>query len=292
MTYKHRFHTSPRMFDLDTQRHVTSRTYEAFAWEGRMRTMGELGYSLESMLESQQSLDTVLTHCSFSKEQMPGADLEVITYLQCGDGRQYWYQEILQSDGAVACKIATETQLKDPQDICAFSLSAGALQGTESGINPQTVIEQLPHDFPSRKKASAVETEVVAQYSERTPFFDYPPASFWRFIEEGRWGFSHEIGLDQKRILEMDTVTFFTSGTFRIYRQPRAGEVLKVHTWVDRIEKIRCFLRSDVVDADGELLMSNIEEQLIVSLSRRRPRRAGPEYVHMVEKYLENTPSD
>ena len=39
MSYFLEFNATPRMFDLDTQRHVTSRTYEAFCWEGRIRMM-------------------------------------------------------------------------------------------------------------------------------------------------------------------------------------------------------------------------------------------------------------
>ncbi len=275
------------MFDLDTQRHVTSRTYEALCWEGRLRLLADLGYSLDSMLEKGQRLDVELTHCSFSREQLPGNQLIVETVLELQGSKQLWLQEVKQDDGSLACRIATITTLIQGGEVQSMNVENPE---SDSSVSPVEYISSLPGSFAERTNCEAVETTVTALYSERTPFFNYPSAAFWRLIEEGRWGFSHAIGLDQKRILEMDTVTFFTSGTFRIYRQPVAGELLKVYTWVDRIEKIRCFLRSDVLDTAGELIMSNIEEQLIVSLSRRRPRRAGPEYVHMVEKYLENRP--
>ncbi|MBI38779.1 MAG: hypothetical protein CMF59_04210 [Leptospiraceae bacterium] len=288
MSYFLEFNATPRMFDLDTQRHVTSRTYEAFCWEGRIRMMASLGYSLDSMLEAGQSLQPELTHCSFSREQLPGNALKVETHLELDGERQLWLQEVKQEDGVLACRIATVTRLLTAGTTLTMATDESGVAHSEE--SPMDYIGKLPTSFAERKNCDAVATPVTALYSERTPFFSYPAAAYWRMVEEGRWGFSYAIGLDQKRILEMDTVTFFTSGTFGIYRQPLPGELLNVYTWVDRLEKIRCYLRSDVLDQQGNLIMSNIEEQLIVSLSRRRPRRAGPEYIHMIEKYLENKP--
>ena len=58
--------------------------------------------------------------------------------------------------------------------------------------------------------------------------------------------------------------------------------------WIEKIEKIRCFMRQDVTPKDSdEVLLSIREEQLIVSLSRRRPRKAPPEFIQMVSDYME-----
>lgn len=290
MSYYQNFNIAARLFDMDTQRHVTSRTYEAFCWEGRIRMMKALGYPLDSMLEKNERLTPKMTHCSFSKEQLPGNELVVHTYMEPKADQQSWLQEVKQTDGALACRIATITAFEREGQIHAADFPAKGDGVDSSEISPSSIISELPSTIDARTNCDSVQTPVTAMYSERSPFFNYPSAAFWRLIEEGRWGFSHAIGLDHKRILELDTITFFTSGTFRIYQQPVAGEVLTVHTWVDRIEKIRCFLRNDVMDTGGNLIASNIEEQLIVSLSRRRPKRAGPEYIHLVEKYLSKRP--
>lgn len=39
-----------RISDLDTQRHVTSRTYENFCLEGRFRTLEKNGFSIREIL--------------------------------------------------------------------------------------------------------------------------------------------------------------------------------------------------------------------------------------------------
>jgi len=330
------------MADLDTQRHVTSRTYEAFCWEGRHSLLAELGYGLQRMFEDRIRLNVLITHCSFSREQHPGNPLLIHTWLELAENRQYWYQQVTEPDGAVACIIATVTELidasgellaldhqaKSPQDTPGV---AKGVEGASSGqalpvkasersvasgqseppersapaersepnepsdrpepmdppVAPLSFSSTLPADLKPPGRAGTVETIVTAPFSDRSPFFDFPPGAFWKMIEEGRWGFSHAVGLDEDRIREVDTVTFFTSGTFHIYRQPTAGATLQIQTWVDRIEKIRCFLRSDIRE-NGELICSNIEEQLVVSLSRRRPRKAPPEFVAMVQPYLEN----
>ena len=38
-------------FDLDWNRHVTSRTYERFSQEGRYRILAENGYSIQKCME-------------------------------------------------------------------------------------------------------------------------------------------------------------------------------------------------------------------------------------------------
>ena len=290
MAFYDEFEIAARMYDLDTQRHVTSRTYEAFCWEGRFRLLEKAGLGIASLLEDEVRFLPELSHCSFSREQMPGAPLKVRTWMSLRKDRQDWVQDICEMDGKLACRIATTTRTDPPgQDL---QNAKWAQLSSSDAHDPEGFIGGLPGDFKAPDNCETVHTRVRVGYSERTPFFDYGPATFWRIIEEGRWGFSDAIGLDQKMIMELDTVTFFTSGTFRIFRQPVAGELLTIHTWVDRLEKIRCFLRSDVVDQSCDSVFSNVEEQLIVSLSRRRPRRAGPDFVHLIEKYLANMPSE
>ncbi|MCB1168366.1 MAG: hypothetical protein KDK33_19585, partial [Leptospiraceae bacterium] len=274
-------------------RHVTSRTYEAFCWEGRLDMLAFLGLPLPEMLEHTILLNPELTHCSFHREQQAGSQMVVHSWMELAQDRLHFYQEIRDSAQELVCKIATTyTVLREGESLSGQQIQEllDLSKAASADRQPAAFIASLPAISPGRPECKTVPTQLRVGYSDRTPFFDYQPGAFWRFIEEARWEFSTAIGLDQKRILEYDTVTFFTSGTFHIFRQPVAGEILRVETWIHRIEKIRCFLRSDVYDAEGNVVLCNIEEQLIVSLSRRRPRRAGPEFLHLVEEFIEVPP--
>jgi acyl-CoA thioesterase FadM len=68
-----------RFADLDTQRHITSRTYESFALEGRYRVLEKLGMPFEQIKNEQISLVTINGYCKFHRQQFPGAELNVET---------------------------------------------------------------------------------------------------------------------------------------------------------------------------------------------------------------------
>lgn len=278
----------PRAADLDTQRHVTSRTYESYCWEARYALLAEQGYGSDRLIEEKILLRPASTSLRFFREQMPGAALQVRTELIPGeDADLAFVQEVVEAgSGATACRIVTH--VRSEVDGKALRLQ---LKPTSPGEDDAWTAEPLtapPQKFAGRNKR--VSAPAVMLYSERTPFFDHPPTALWRIAEEGRWQFSYTVGLDQKKIYETDTITFFTSANFEFYRIPRGGEEMIIRTWIESIEKIRCFMRQDVETKDGELLFSVREEQLIVSLSRRRPRKAPPEFVGMIADYMESAP--
>ena len=68
-----------RFADLDTQRHVTSRTYESFALEGRYRVLAQLGFTREKIQEEQIYLNPVSGYSKFHRQQFPGVELRVET---------------------------------------------------------------------------------------------------------------------------------------------------------------------------------------------------------------------
>lgn len=289
------FHSSisvrPRLADLDTQRHVTSRIYESFAWEGRHRLLDEQGYGIPRLLEEGVRLIPRRSVCSFQREQNPGAELAVETEAEAGaNGQICWRQRVVESanGGAVACKILTETQsqrsgqavqLLDPPD--PEKQPAAAPDGPAADLAAAAPIS------PFSGNCRQVAARWIMPYSERTVFYDYPISALWRIAEDGRWHFSTAIGLTEDRIRQLDTITFFIAGAFEFHQAPEAGSELGVRVWLERIEKIRCFMRTDVFDRTGAIVLSCRDEQLIVSLSRRRPRKAPPEFLEMVGAYLE-----
>jgi acyl-CoA thioesterase FadM len=66
-----------RFADLDTQRHVTSRTYEQFALEGRYRMLAKLGYNQERIQNENIYLEAISGYSKFHRQQFPGVQLKV-----------------------------------------------------------------------------------------------------------------------------------------------------------------------------------------------------------------------
>lgn len=296
----HQFTTTARFADLDTQRHVTSRTFESFCMESRFELLFQEGHfegadlNLQTLIDNKILLQPQINFVKFYKEQQPGAELRITTEAySMQDGCIYWYHEVLSKKDEVACVIALKTQsmirgktnqpvqlLEDePIDDAFFH---GLVKVKKYNINLQTPIKQFNN--------SCKQTPGTFQflYSDRTPFFDYPMTAIWRVFEEGRWQFGEAMGFTQERILELDTITFFTGATIQIHAIPEAGKLLQVLAWVEKIEKIRLFLRQDLVDPeDGRVYMSMREEQLIVSLAKRRPKKADPAFLNILADFIE-----
>ncbi|HNN01911.1 MAG TPA: hypothetical protein PKG67_15750, partial [Turneriella sp.] len=75
------YFATTRFADLDTQRHVTSRTYEEFALEGRYRVLAKLGYNQERIQNENIYLEAISGYSKFHRQQFPGAQLNVQTFV-------------------------------------------------------------------------------------------------------------------------------------------------------------------------------------------------------------------
>jgi len=280
-----------RFADLDTQRHVTSRTYESFALEGRYRLLEKLGYTLDQVKNEQIYLNPVSGYAKFHRQQFPGAELKVVTDAfvnpsplpspnrgGAGGGVQeiHWDQKIFEKSGELVCHLQQHTR----------STKAGAplaIEGITSEVSEPILYEKLQPWSGSGER-------IVAQY--QLPYCDrdfagkYNLASLWKIFEEGRWMFVEKTGLTYEKIVELDTTSFFMGSIANFYAEVPSGRTLQVMTWIERIEKIRYWFRQDVLH-NGKLLISMRDEQLIVSLSRARPQRATPEFLKYIGKYVE-----
>lgn len=288
---EHRTPIVPRLSDLDTQRHVTSRSYEQFCWQGRHELLAEHGYDLTRLLEERILLVPFKSYVKFYREQMPGNPIEVLTRAHVGPKNIiYWVQEIYNIDNCdLACRLITVTKSRAKNKGIELLADQARLQSEKElqidGVAVDVVLKK-PKTFSGNCKR--VKSPFVTQYSARSYFFDYPPSEYWRIMEEGRWAFGQKLGFTQKTIEQIDTTTFFTGGTYYWAKIPEAGQELVVYTWVEKIDNIRCFLRQDVHTKKGDQFIFCIrEEQLIVSLSKRRPRKAPLEWVTMVKSYIE-----
>lgn len=272
-----------RFADLDTQRHITSRTYESFALEGRYRVLEQLGLPFETIKNEQISLVTVSGYCKFHRQQFPGAELNVVTTLTpspppSGRAEQHWDQKILDASGELVAHLQQLTYID--KDI-TLNLPEGDEQLTASSD---------PVLYEDLKPWSGHNQRVVSQY--QIPYADrdfagkYNAAALWKIFEEGRWMFVEKIGLTYERIVELDTTSFYMGSIYNFFAEVPAGRTLEVVTWIERIDKIRYYFRQDVLH-NGKLLLTMRDEQLIVSLSKARPQRASDKFLSYIGKYVE-----
>lgn len=296
-----------RFADLDTQRHITSRTYESFALEGRYRLLEKLGIPFERIKNEQISLVTINGYCKFHRQQFPGAALKVETAAHllpaAADGQQclHWDQKILDASGELVAHLQQSTHT-------VRGVTLRPAQGDKATRTPHgSETDQLvtlslskgdevvtapagPVLYEDLKPWSGRNQRVVSQY--QIPYADrdfagkYNAAALWKIFEEGRWMFVEKIGLTYERIVELDTTSFYMGSIYNFFAEVPAGRTLEVVTWIERIDKIRYYFRQDVLH-NGKLLLTMRDEQLIVSLSKARPQRASAEFMKYIGKYVE-----
>ncbi|TGK32389.1 acyl-[acyl-carrier-protein] thioesterase [Leptospira gomenensis] len=270
-----------RISDLDTQRHVTSRTYENFCLEGRFRLLEKNGFPLRDILSQGFTIRPLESSIRFLAQQMEGADLKTETKAYAlKNGMIFWDQKVLSDSETPAAEIKTLTLCEkkgNPVDL---------LPAEKTEMTGYDQFAEIP-DF--RGTCKTVDTELITLYSERNIFGDYNPAYLWRIVEDSRWFFSTKAGLTLDRFVQMDTTMFFMGGVFRFFHPVPAGRKVKVSTWIHSFEKIRSYMRHEVTDCETGLRYFAVQdEQLVVSLSKARPKKAPEEFQQLVGEYVEN----
>ncbi|TGK78688.1 acyl-[acyl-carrier-protein] thioesterase [Leptospira montravelensis] len=265
-----------RHFDLDWNRHVTSRTYERFAYDARCEVLKEFGYPIELLLNLNISYFPGSTKVRFLNQQFVNSEITVESQIYgLDDASLLWKQTILGADGKKACEIETTSRLV--QD------------GKNIRIPNVPEINILPYQFtihPKPTLQNTVEHNYYIPFSDMNCFWNLPSDSIWKIFEEGRFLFFKEI-VDLNLIKETDSTTFFMGGEILIYKQPDPGSYVKIISWIESFEKIRFYFRQDIIDSNGNLLASMKDEQLFVSLSNSRPRRAPAAFFDKIERFIE-----
>lgn len=274
----HEYTAITRFADLDTQRHVTSRTYEQFALEGRYQVLAKLGYNQERIQNEQIYLEAMRGYSKFHRQQFPGVQLKVDTFAAAhgGEGVIHWDQKIKDQAGELVCHLQLETR----------TTRAGeplALGGIEKAANFEILYDDLK---PWSGNNERVVSYYTMPYSDRDFAGRYNVASLWRIFEEGRWMFAEKTGLTYDRIVEMDTTSFYMGSIANFFAEVPAGRTLQIMTWIERVDKIRYYFRQDVL-LNGKLMLAMRDEQLIVSLSKARPQRASAMFMSFMGKFVE-----
>ncbi|XDD53106.1 thioesterase family protein [Leptospira sp. WS4.C2] len=264
-------------FDLDWNRHVTSRTYEKFGYDARCEVLREFGYPIEQMLSKNISYIPGSTYVRFLSQQFVNAEITVESQVyQMDQGILFWKQTIVGGDGKKACELETTSRLvQDGKNIIIAAIpEINAIIPYEFTIHPKPTLQ------------NTVEHDYYIPFSDMNCFWNLPSDAIWKVFEEGRFLFFKEI-VDLNLIKETDSTTFFMGGEIVIYKQPEPGSHVKILSWIESFEKIRFYFRQDIVDLNGNLLVSMKDEQLFVSLSNSRPRRAPSAFFDKIERFIE-----
>ncbi|MCR9143086.1 MAG: acyl-[acyl-carrier-protein] thioesterase [bacterium] len=280
--YSHTISGRARFADLDPQRHVTSRTYEYFAYEARHRLLEQHDYPLQRLLDEQIRFRPRAGYVRFVNQQYPDNEMHVpAAAYPTGDGRIIWDHALRQPDDAPICRIVQELE--------AVNAAGEPIDLLAERAEPETELRDFLHDIPAfGGQCKRLSLEYQSLMSDRSVSGDYAPGALWRIFEDGRTLFGERIGLTYELIQEIDTTLFFMGATFHYFQAIAPGTPLRIHSWLERTDKIRAYMRQDVTDLSGETLyMSAQEEHLIVSLSRSRPRRAPQQFYDMFGDYTE-----
>ena len=280
MALKNSITLTTRVSDLDFLRHVNNKVYEQLCAEGRYRLLEEQGYSIETLMGKGIALRPMASFVKFALQQKSGATLNVQTEaIPLGNGVILWNHQITQPDGKTVCQVQAKTEtlesLRKPVEL---------LPATDEPV-PQILIEDIP-DFSG--KCSRITTSYSVIYTDMDTFGNLPIAAYWRIFEEGRHLFGGQLGLTLDKLVQFNTHLFWVAGTYQYYQPVRAGQPLMIHTWLERIVKIRAYIRQEIRSADGaKLLGASREEHLIVSLTEARPREIPPEMATIVNELIE-----
>lgn len=280
MSAKSSIAVTTRTSDLDFLRHVNNRIYEQFCSDGRYRLLEEQGYSIDALLGKAIVLRPVASFVKFFLQQQSGSTLNIQTEaFPLGKGLILWDHHISQLDGKAVCHVQAKTETlahrHKPIDLLPMT-----------DENPAQVFIEDVSGFSGN--CSRVASSYSAIYTDMDPFGNFPLSAWWRIFEEGRHMSSEQLGLTLENLVRLDTHFFWVSGTYQCYKPIKAGQRVSIHTWLERIVRIRAYIRQEIRTADeAELLGASREEHLIVSLKEARPKSPPPEMVTMMQAYLE-----
>ncbi len=269
-----------RLSDLDSQGALSLRACDRLAAEARELVLAAHGYSGAARRDSGLRLQA--RACSIITSQAPGAGVELLSSVQVFPevrGAAVWDHRLQTAEGVEVCRFLLRTHSFDPGGE-AIDLFEFARDFADSAL--------LAAPAPFQGGCKQVQSAQMALFTDRDYLGDYPVESLWRIFDEGRWRFAARIGLTEEMIRRLDTDLPLVGGVYEFRRPPRPGRELQLLAWIERIDRVRVFLRQEVYDpADGQLMLSAREEHTIVSLSKGRPRTPPVEYLELLADYVE-----
>jgi acyl-CoA thioesterase FadM len=275
MIYQHKFTTA--YSDLDWNRHVTSRTYEKMAYSSRMEILKELGYPISTLLQKNYKWVNKRSKVKFHSQQFENSELKVETEVYKNDrGSLHFHQRILDTNNKLVCSIGNESILLDETEKIII------LDEIETTDKTELLFEW---NLVDKKLVQTLNHKMYIPFNDMSCFWNLPSDSIWKIFEEGRFMFFHEV-IDLDSVSKTDTTTFFMGGEIEIIELPKPGSKVLLETWIESFQKIRFYFRQDILSENGDVLVKMQDEQLFVSLSNSRPRKAPEEFLNSVDKYI------
>lgn len=267
-----------QVFDLDWNRHITSRTYEKFCYAARWNYLESFGISIRTALEKGFKLMPKQTFVKFLAQQYEGSTLSIETDCkQADDGTLQFKQTVFDSTEKKSCELISSSILYN--------------EAKEAIFLPEVEGKTLSQfDFPNLtikerdKDQKCLDHSFYIPFSDMSCFWLLSSESVWKVFEEGRFLFFKEV-FDLEDVQKTDTSTFFMGGEIDILTLPEPGSQVRLLSWIESYEKIRFFFRQDLLDSSGNVLVRMRDEQLFVSFSKARPKKSPPEFIDKTKMY-------
>jgi len=268
-----------QVYDLDWNRHVTSRTYERFCYAARMDLIAQLGYPIKKMLAEGMKWVPQKYQIRFLSQQFQDANLDVKTKLfQDNHGVCHFMQMVLDQNFKPVCEIkSTAILVESNHKLIQFS--------SDQGTDPELLLRENLQIRPFHPSTQSLTHEMYIPFSDMNCFWNLSGEAIWKFFEEGRFLFFQKV-IDLEFIQRIDTTTFFMGGDIEILELPEPGSSIHLSSWIDSIDKIRFYFRQDITDGNGKIFASMRDEQLFVGLSTSRPKRVPVEFIERTKAYI------
>jgi acyl-CoA thioesterase FadM len=277
-----------QIFDLDWNRHITSRAYENFAYAGRMDIFESLGFPIQKLVEEKYKIDTKDSTVRFLAQQFAGVKLKIKTRAyQEENGLIHWNQLIVDMKDNSVCELRSNSYLKKESGEACFLANLQIDPNKENEKFRDKNLDYQKLEIQLNEKPTDMQPLVHSMnvlFSDLNIFWSLTNVAIWKFFEEGRFLFFKEV-LGFGSDMDIDITTFFMSAKIQIYELPQAGSTIRIESWIDSVEKIRFYFRQDLRTIDGRLLASMRDEQLFVKLSSSRPCRVPEEFYEKTKEY-------
>ncbi|MDH4262823.1 MAG: hypothetical protein OEV78_07260 [Spirochaetia bacterium] len=253
-----------RFFDLDSQHHINSATYLSYAREGQFYYLHDLGYNKDYFINHKIFLKPELIHVKYFRQQMAHVNLEIHTKCYRIQNSINWDQKIYNQDSGdlsvhLTSLVAIKNHLLDKIEECYDDLPEPLLTWDIHG------------NFSNTCKRSVMDYRI--RHIDLDGFNQCSDLVLWRINEEARWKFMEDIEIPFENLVKNDLSLFWINGIYHYYDNVKLNDELKIYTWISRIDKVRTYIRQEIIKNDGERVLRTEGEFLTVSLSRSKPVR-------------------
>jgi len=255
-----------RYADLDSQRHINNASYLAYSAEGQISYLKKMGYDSESLLNNKTYLKPEMIYVSFFRQQFAQVNLRIETIPYRYNTKVLWDQKIYNDE---LNELSSHFQT-------ISSLPESFLQNIETLTEPLPLTDITLENFSGNCRRSVSNYEV--RHIDLDGYNQCSNSVLWRFNEEARWCFLKEANIPFHFLIEKDTAPFWINGIYNYHQDVQLGDSLQVYTWISKLDKVRMYIRQEMMKNGDQKVLSTEGEFLWISMGRLKPIRT-PEFV-------------